>query len=138
MTRGDRNQNLARSLGLGFVGHETAEPPEALDSAILFAPVGHLVPAALAATAAGGTVVLAGIHMTDVPQMTYADHLFRERDLRSVTANTRADGEAFLRVANRLGLRSAVTRYRFDRTAQAVDDLRAGRAAGSLVIEYAR
>jgi propanol-preferring alcohol dehydrogenase len=138
MTRGEQNRNLARSLGFGFVGGETARPPEALDSAIIFAPAGHLVLAALEATAAGGTVVLAGIHMTDVPPMTYADHLYRERDLRSVTANTRADGESFLRVANRLSLRSAVTRYRFDRTANAVDDLRSGRAAGSLVIEHAR
>ncbi|WP_426319914.1 zinc-binding alcohol dehydrogenase family protein [Microbacterium sp. E-13] len=135
MTRGEQNQNLARSLDLGFVGHETAESPEALDSAIIFAPAGHLVLAALAATAAGGTVVLAGIHMSDVPRMTYADHLFRERDLRSVTANTRADGEAFLRVANRLGLRAAVNRYRLDQTAKAVEDLRSGRAAGSLVID---
>lgn len=136
MTRGDQNRALARSLNLGFVGDESAAPPDPLDSAIIFAPAGHLVPVALAATAAGGTVVLAGIHMTDIPQMTYADHLFRERDLRTVTANTRADGEAFLRLASRLSLRSAVTRYTFDETAQAIDDLRSGRAAGSLVIEH--
>ncbi|MEN2740317.1 zinc-binding alcohol dehydrogenase family protein [Microbacterium sp. X-17] len=134
MTRGERNRELARSLGLGSVGEEADAPPEPLDSAIVFAPAGALVPVALEATTAGGTVVVAGIHLSDVPAMTYADHLFRERDLRSVTANTRADGEAFLRLARKLRLRASVTRYGPADTAQALDDLRAGRAAGSLVI----
>jgi propanol-preferring alcohol dehydrogenase len=138
MTRGEQNRTLARSLDLGYVGTESDAPPEPLDSAIVFAPAGDLVPVALSATAAGGTVVLAGIHMTDIPSMAYADHLFRERDLRTVTANTRADGMAFLRLASRLKLRSAVTRYRYEDTPQALDDLRSGHASGSLVIAHAQ
>jgi propanol-preferring alcohol dehydrogenase len=138
MTRGEQNRALARSLHLGFVGAEADAPPEPLDSAIVFAPAGALVPVALTATAPGGTVVLAGIHMTDIPAMSYADHLFQERDLRTVTANTRADGNAFLRLAHGLRLRSAVTRYSFEQTAQAITDLRRGQAAGSLVIAHQR
>jgi propanol-preferring alcohol dehydrogenase len=89
---------------------------------------------ALEATARGGTVVLAGIHMSDIPSMTYAEHLFLERDLRTVTANTRADGDEFLRLARTLDLRPTATPYGFDRAAEAVDDLRSGRASGSLVL----
>ncbi|HWT32317.1 MAG TPA: zinc-dependent alcohol dehydrogenase family protein [Microbacterium sp.] len=134
MTRGEENRALARRMGAVFVGDATAAPPEALDSAIVFAPAGELVPVALRATDRGGTVVLAGIHMTDIPAMGYAEHLFDERDLRTVTANTRADGEAFLRLARTLHLTPAVTRYPFARVAEALDDLRAGRVGGSLVI----
>src|SRR3546814_20182661 len=84
----------------------TERPPEPLDAAIVFAPAGELVPAALEATTRGGTVVLAGIHMSDIPAMTYESHLFYERDLRTVTANPRADGAAFPRLAQRLALRA--------------------------------
>jgi propanol-preferring alcohol dehydrogenase len=134
MTRGEANRALARELGAAFVGDERDEPPEPLDAAIVFAPAGGLVPVALEATARGGTVVLAGIHMTDIPPMTYADHLFLERDLRTVTANTRADGDEFLRLARTLDLRPTATPYPFDRAPDAVDDLRSGRASGSLVL----
>ncbi|WP_430647182.1 zinc-binding alcohol dehydrogenase family protein [Agromyces sp. GXS1127] len=134
MTRGEANQRLAHELGLDFVGGERDAPPEPLDAAIVFAPAGELVPVALEATTRGGTVVLAGIHLTDVPAMTYADHLFLERDLRTVTANTRADGDEFLRLALRLGLAPSATPYAFDRADAAVDDLRAGRTSGSLVL----
>ncbi|MGR0218443.1 zinc-dependent alcohol dehydrogenase family protein [Agromyces sp. ZXT2-6] len=134
MTRGEGNRELARELGAEFVGGERAVPPEPLDAAIVFAPAGGLVPVALEATAPGGTVVLAGIHMTDIPAMTYAEHLFLERDLRSVTANTRADGDEFLRLARTLDLRPTATPYPFARAAEAVDDLRSGRASGSLVL----
>ncbi len=134
MTRGEANRALARELGTAFVGEAAATPPQPLDAAIVFAPAGELVPVALEATVRGGTVVLAGIHMTDVPAMTYADHLFLERDLRTVTANTRADGDEFLRLALRLGLSPSVTPYGFDRASEAVDDLRSGRASGSLVL----
>ncbi len=92
------------------------------------------MPLALASTVRGGTVVLAGIHMSDIPAMTYDEHLFLERDLRTVTANTRADGDAFLRLARGLGIAAEITRYPFDRADEAVDDLRAGRASGSLVL----
>lgn len=134
MTRGEANRELARELGVEFVGHELEQPPEPLDAAIVFAPAGGLVPVALEATARGGTVVLAGIHMTDIPSMTYAEHLFLERDLRTVTANTRADGDEFLRLARTLDLRPTATPYPFARAADAVDDLRSGRASGSLVL----
>lgn len=134
MTRGAGNRQLARDLGAAFVGDAYAVPPEPLDSAIVFAPAGEIVPTALKATTRGGTVALAGIHMTDVPAMTYEGHLFYERDLRTVTANTRADGIEFLRLADRLGLSAEVTTYSFDQAATAVDDLRSGRASGSLVV----
>jgi propanol-preferring alcohol dehydrogenase len=134
VTRGAANQQLARTLGAVFVGAHDAVPDEPLDSAIIFAPAGEIVPQALAATKRGGTVVVAGIHMSDVPAMNYEDDLFNERDLRSVTANTRADGAAFLRIAHNLALAPEVTVYPFEKVDAALDDLRAGRACGSLVI----
>ncbi|QNE48413.1 zinc-dependent alcohol dehydrogenase family protein [Glaciihabitans sp. INWT7] len=136
ITRGAKNQELARSLGVDFVGAEDAIPDEPLDASILFAPVGEIVPQALAATKRGGTVVIAGIHLSDIPAMNYERDLFYERDLRTVTANTRADGEAFLRIAHHLALAPEVTVYPFDQVDVAVDDLRAGRASGSLVISF--
>lgn len=135
MTRGERNQRLARELGASFVGGEDAAPPEPLDAAIVFAPVGALLPVALAATARGGTVVSAGIHMSPIPAFSYDDLLFGERDLRSVTANTRADGDEFLPLAVQLGITPHVTVYPFDEVDRALDDLRAGRVEGSLVID---
>lgn len=134
MTRGEGNRELARRLGAEFVGDAASTPPQPLDSAIVFAPAGELVPLALAATAPGGTVVLAGIHMSDIPAMTYTDHLFGERDLRTVTANTRADGDALLRLAATLRLSPTVTRHPFAQTASAVEALRSGQASGSLVV----
>jgi propanol-preferring alcohol dehydrogenase len=125
---------LARNLGAVFVGDEAATPSEMLDAAIIFAPVGDVVPQALAATKRGGTVVTAGIHMSDIPAMNYQTDLFNERDLRTVTANTRADGSAFLRIAHNLGLRPEVTVYPFSKVDAALTDLRSGNASGSLVI----
>lgn len=134
MTRGSANRDLAARLGATFVGDATATPPMPLDSAIIFAPAGELVPLALQATTPGGTVVIAGIHMSDIPALTYEQNLFNERDLRTVTANTRADGTAFLRLARTLHLAPTVTRYPFAQTADAVRDLRTGAASGSLVV----
>ncbi|WP_342768497.1 zinc-dependent alcohol dehydrogenase family protein [Agromyces tardus] len=134
MTRGEGNRALARQLGADFVGDEHGVPPVEHDAAIVFAPAGELVPLALASTVQGGTVVLAGIHMSDIPAMTYDAHLFRERDLRTVTANTRADGDAFLRLARALSISPEVTRYPFERADEAVDALRSGAASGSLVL----
>lgn len=134
MTRGEQNRALARELGAGFVGEEASRPPEPLDSAIVFAPAGGLVPVALAATRSGGTVVLAGIEMSDIPSMSYEASLFRERDLRTVTANTRDDGRRLLDVAGNLGLRPTVTTVPFESLASAIDDIRDGRARGSLVL----
>jgi propanol-preferring alcohol dehydrogenase len=138
MTRGAANRALAAGAGAAFVGDAYAEPPVPLDAAIVFAPAGELVASALRATTRGGTVVLAGIHMSDLPAMSYEPHLFYEKDLRTVTANTRADGAALLRLAARLELAPTVTRYGFDDVATALDDLRAGRASGSLVIDVTR
>ena len=135
MTRGEANRDLARSIGAVFVGDATARPPTALDSAIVFAPAGELVPLALQATDRGGTVVLAGIHMTGIPAMDYRRNLFNERDLRTVTANTRADGAAFLRLATTLDLAPTITRYPLGEAAAAVHALRSGQASGSLVLE---
>lgn len=95
------------------------------------------MPVALRATSPGGTVVVAGIHLSTIPQLDYDELLFRERDLRSVTANTRADGEAFLAVALRLHLQPEVTAYPFDRLPDALQDLRSGSASGSLVLQGA-
>ena len=115
-------------------GREAAPPPEPLDSAIVFAPAGALVPVALAATRSGGTVVLAGIEMSDIPSMSYEASLFRERDLRTVTANTRDDGRRLLELAANLGLRPAVTTVPFESLDSAIGDIRDGRARGSLVL----
>ncbi|MCW2768879.1 MAG: alcohol dehydrogenase [Aeromicrobium sp.] len=134
MTRGGPSRDMARRSGATYVGDPRTRPPTPLDSAIVFAPAGELVPLALEATERGGTVVLAGIHMSDIPPMTYADHLFRERDLRTVTANTRADGAAFLRLASTLGLRPEVTAYAFEHADDALQDLRDGAVSGSLVL----
>ncbi|GAA1470568.1 zinc-dependent alcohol dehydrogenase family protein [Microbacterium thalassium] len=134
MTRGERNRELARELGAAFTGESHAVPPDLLDSAIVFAPAGELMTTALAATVRGGTVVSAGIHMSPIPEFSYDDLLFGERDLRSVTANTRADGDEFLRLAHRLDLAPEVTAYPFGEVDAALDDLRADRSRGSLVI----
>lgn len=134
MSRGQKDRALAAELGANFIGGATARPPVQLDAAIVFAPAGELVPLALQATDRGGTVVLAGIHMSDIPAMSYREHLFHERDLRTVAANTRADGAAFLRLAHTLDLRPTITTYPFDQVDRAVDALRNGDASGSIVI----
>lgn len=134
MTRGAENQALAAHLGADFVGGEADDPGRPLDSAIVFAPAGPLIKSALRAVDRGGTVVAAGIHMSTIPPIDYDAELFGERDLRSVTANTRADGREFLRLARNIGLTPTVTTYPFEQLPRAVDDLREGRASGSIVI----
>ena len=134
MTRGAKNRELAAELGVAFVGDARDQPPEPLDSAIIFAPAGELVPTALSATKAGGTVALAGIHMSDIPQMDYSTTLFHERDLRTVTANTRDDGIRFLEIARTLHLSPTLTRVPFDGLDDALQALREGRTSGSLVL----
>jgi propanol-preferring alcohol dehydrogenase len=110
-TRGAGHRALARSLGATWVGETFEPPPVPVDSAIVFAPAGELVPVALRALRKGGTVALAGIYMSQVPAMDYEEHLFYERDLRTVTANPRADGEELLRVAAAIPLRPKVTTF---------------------------
>ena len=133
-TRGEQARDLARELGVASAQDSFDPPPEPLDSAILFAPVGTLVPPALAALDRGGTLAVAGIYLTDIPSLNYDKHLFQERTLRSVTSNTRGDGEEFLRLAERLRLKVTVNPYPFDKADQAVADLAAERFTGAAVI----
>ncbi len=124
---------FARSLGAEWAGDSDAPPPEELDAAIIFAPVGALVPAALRAVTRGGTVVCAGIHMSDIPSMPYA-LLWGERTLRSVANLTRRDGEEFLRAAPGAGVRTDVQLYPLERAGAALDDLRRGAVRGAAVL----
>jgi propanol-preferring alcohol dehydrogenase len=133
MTRGDANRKLAASLGADYVGGAEDRPPRALDSAIVFAPAGELVPLALEATTPGGTVALAGIYRSDIPQLRYTT-LFGERDLRSVTANTRADGDELFALAAQLKLVVHTTAFDFDHADQALIGLASGAYAGSGVV----
>ena len=134
MTRSAEAQALALELGATSAGAADAAPPEPLDSAILFAPVGTLVPPALAALDRGGTLAVAGIHLSDIPVLNYQDHLFEERALQSVTANTRQDGEEFLAEAARIHLRVAATPYPMDCADAALRDLSADRVNGAAVL----
>ncbi|MEU9886913.1 zinc-binding alcohol dehydrogenase family protein [Sphaerisporangium sp. NPDC051011] len=134
LTRSLAARRLALELGAASAGGAYDPPPEPLESAILFAPVGDLVPVALAALDRGGTLAVAGIHLTDVPPLKYQDHLFYERGLRSVTANTREDGRTFLDLATRHPLSVTTTPYPFDRADQALADLAADRVNGAAVL----
>jgi propanol-preferring alcohol dehydrogenase len=134
MTRSPAAQQHALTLGATTANAADATPPEPLDSAILFAPAGALVPRALAALDKGGTLSIAGIHLSDVPPLNYERHLFQERQLRSVTANTRADGEEFLRLAGALGVRVTTHAYPLDRAADALIDLAHDRLTGAAVL----
>ena len=132
--RGDaETQAFARRLGAVWAGAAEEAPPQPLDAALIFAPAGELVPLALRAVAPGGTVVCAGIHMSDIPSFPYA-LLWEERELRSVANLTRSDGVAFLEVAARVPVRSHVTTYPLADAGRALDDLRAGRVLGSAVV----
>ncbi len=134
LTRGTGARDLALRLGAASAGDANDAPPEPLDSAIIFAPAGELVPTALAALAPGGTLALAGIHMSDVPALDYQRHLFHERTLTSVESNTRQDGEELLALAARLGVTPTTTPYRFEDADRALSDLRHGRFAGAAVL----
>ncbi len=126
-------QRFARSLGAVWAGGSDERPPEPLDAAILFAPVGALVPAALAAVRKGGRVVCAGIHMSDLPSFPYR-LLWEERELVSVANLTRRDGREFLAIAPRVGLVTKTTRYPLREANRALEDLRAGRFEGAAVL----
>jgi propanol-preferring alcohol dehydrogenase len=134
MTRGVRARHLALELGAVSASGAEDEPPEPLDAAILFAPVGTLVLPALAALDRGGTVAVAGIHLTDIPPLNYERHLFQERNLRSVTANTRQDGRDFLALAARVGLQVTTTPYPLDQADRALQDLAHDRVNGAAVL----
>lgn len=134
MTRGRQNRELATALGVHSVGDAQDSPPEPLDSAILFAPAGDLVPVALRALDRGGTLAVAGIYLSDIPPLDYERELFQERSLRSVTANTRADGEQFLALAGQIALQIATTGYPMADAPQALADLAAGAFSGAAVL----
>jgi propanol-preferring alcohol dehydrogenase len=134
LTRGEQNRELARELGADSVGDAADAPPEPLDGAILFAPAGELVPVAMRALEAGATLAVAGIWLSDIPRLDYDAELFHERRLRSVTANTRRDGEEFLRLAQRFGVRATTTAYPMAEAPAALADLAHGRFSGAAVL----
>ncbi len=135
LTRGEAARRLALELGASSAGGPADAPPVPLDGAILFAPAGELVPVALAALDQGGTLAVAGIHLSDVPALDYQRHLFRERTLTSVTANTRADGDEFLRMAGALGITPRLSTYAFEDADRALTDLAQGEVTGAAVLE---
>jgi alcohol dehydrogenase, propanol-preferring len=129
----EATQRFAIALGAEWAGDSDAAPPEPLDAAIVFAPIGALVPAALRALDRGGVVVCAGIHMSDIPSFPY-DDLWLERSIRSVANLTRRDGEELLPLAAELGISPTVSTYGLEHANRALEDLRAGRVEGSAVL----
>jgi alcohol dehydrogenase, propanol-preferring len=134
MTRGEKAKELASALGAASVQGASDRPPVALDSAILFAPVGDLVLPAMEALDRGGTLAIAGIHLSDIPAMNYQRHLFQERQLRSVASNTRADAREFLAFAGRHRLEVTSPQYPLGKADDALADLAAGRVSGAAVL----
>jgi propanol-preferring alcohol dehydrogenase len=134
MTRSEQARKLALELGVASAGPAEGSPPAWLNSAVLFAPAGELVLVAMRALEAGGTLAVAGIHLSDVPGLNYAAELFREKQLCSVTANTRADGEEFLRLAAALGVRPRVDVRPLSSAEQVLADLDADRITGAAVL----
>lgn len=134
MTRGEKGRQLAREIGVDFVGESHEMPPVPLDASIIFAPAGDLVPPALRALDRGGTLALAGIHLSAIPALDYASELFQERQVRSVTTNTRQDGEEFLRLAARIPLRPTTVTYPLEQADRALADLAGDRVTGAAVL----
>jgi alcohol dehydrogenase, propanol-preferring len=134
MTRSPEARALALKLGVASAGDADDAPPEPLDAAILFAPVGELVLPALEALDSGGVLAITGIHLSDIPSLNYQRHLFEERSLCSVTANTRLDGEEFLRIAADLPVRATAVPYAFDEADRALSDLAHDRVNGAAVL----
>lgn len=134
MTRGQRARELALQLGAASAQGASDPPPVPLDSAILFAPVGELVLPACEALDAGGTCAIAGIHLSDIPPLNYQRHLFRERHIRSVTSNTRADAREFLDFAATHHIDVTTPEYSLGEADRALADLEAGRIAGAAVL----
>jgi propanol-preferring alcohol dehydrogenase len=134
MTRGREAQELAIKLGAASAQGAADPPPAPLDAAILFAPVGDLVLPAMEALDRGGTLSIAGIHLSDIPSLNYQRHLFQERQIRSVTSNTRADARAFLGFAAQHHIEVTTPEYPLAQADQALTDLAAGRIAGAAVL----
>jgi len=134
VTRGENHRQLAREMGADWVGENADDVPESSDSAIIFAPAGELVPPALRSLKKGGTLALAGIYMTPVPRMDYERHLFYERNVCSVTANTRQDGRDLLAEAAQIPIRPHTAVYPLADANRALQDLKADRIRGSGVL----
>ncbi len=134
VSRGEKHRHLARQMGADWVGESAEQLPCKVHSAILVAPAGELVPPALEKLQKGGTLALAGIYMTPIPQMDYQRYVFYERDLRSVTSNTREDGENLLAEAARIPIRPHTTVYALTEANRALQDLKADRIAGTGVL----
>jgi propanol-preferring alcohol dehydrogenase len=134
VTRGAQHRQHARQMGADWVGADAADMPVKVDSAIIFAPAGELVPRALAALRKGGTLALAGIYMTRIPVMDYEQHLFYERDIHSVTANTRLDGRELLAEAAEIPIRPHTTAYPLAEANRALQDLKGDRINGTGVL----
>ena len=134
MTRGGRHRELAESMGADWVGATEARPPAPLDSAILFAPAGDIVPPALEALDYGGILAIAGIHLSPIPTLEYERHLFHEKELRSVTANTRADAEEFLALAARIPVRTHTVAFDLGQANQALQMLKHDEIKGAAVL----
>jgi alcohol dehydrogenase, propanol-preferring len=134
LTRGEASQRLALKLGAASAGGAYDSPPEPLDSAILFAPVGDIVPVAMRALDRGGVLAVAGIHLTDTPPLNYEHELFYEKELRSVTSNTRDNGREFLALALRYNVRATTHLYPMSQALQALQDLKAGVFDGAAVL----
>jgi len=133
-TRGEKHRELARRMGAAWVGQNAEDMPVKVDSAIVFAPAGELVPPALAALQKGGTLALAGIYMTPIPEMDYEKYVFYERNIHSVTANTRADGRQLLAEAARVPVRPHTTTYPLADANRALQDLKNDRINGTGVL----
>jgi len=127
-------RQLALDLGAVWAGDPAEQPPEPLRAAMVFAPAGDLVPVALSALERAGTLVIVGVHLSDLPALRYAEHLYFERTVRSVTSNTRRDGQDFLAHAAAFPLRVAVTPYRLDQADRALADFAADRVTGAAVL----
>ncbi len=134
LTRGEASQRLALELGAASARGAYDSPPELLDSAILFAPVGDLVPVAMRALNRGGVLAVAGIHLSDIPGLNYEHELFYEKELRSVTSNTRDNGREFLALAIRYHVRATTHVYPMSQAQQALQDLKAGLFDGAAVL----
>jgi propanol-preferring alcohol dehydrogenase len=134
-SRGGEHRALAEELGASWIGDTRDRPPHALDAAILFAPAGEIVPYALESLDRGGILAIAGIHLSDVPSLDYQRHLFQEREVRSVTANTRADGRALMELASTIPIHTTTRPYPLEAANEALIDLKHDRIRGAAVLE---
>ncbi len=137
MTRGGKHRDFAKEIGADWVGTAHERPPAPLDSAILFAPAGDLVPPAMEALYQGAILAVAGIYLSPIPPLDYERHLFHEKELRSVTANTRADGEELLELAAKIPIHTSTTAFGLDQANQALQMLKHDELKGAGVLRIA-